>query len=98
MKTYSIIGNNSEEIDKIFQEKEYLRDDVNPEFVISYGGDGTLLKSEHKYPSIPKLFLRNSLIGNLGFRDSNEIILEKFFANLLIIKKSFLINLFLLLY
>ncbi len=92
MKTYSIIGNNSEEIDKIFQEKEYLRDDVNPEFVISYGGDGTLLKSEHKYPSIPKLFLRNSLIGNLGFRDSNEIILEKFFANLLIIKKYFKIE------
>ncbi len=92
MQTYTIVGNNSDEIDKIFQEKGFLRNDTNPDFVISYGGDGTLLKSEHIYPGIPKLFLRNSLIGNLGFSETNEVVLEKFFANELTIKKYFKIE------
>ncbi|MBC7766665.1 NAD(+)/NADH kinase [Arenimonas sp.] len=92
MKTYSIVGNNGDEIDSIFQEKGYIRKDTNPDFVISYGGDGTLLKAEHLYPTIPKLFLRNSLIGNLGFKESNEEVLEKFFANELTIKKYFKIE------
>lgn len=92
MKTYSIIGKNSEGINKIFQEKGYTRNDGNPDFVISYGGDGTLLKSEHFYPGIPKLFLRNSLIGNLGFKETNEEVLEKFFEDQLTIKKYFKIE------
>jgi NAD+ kinase len=92
MQTYTIIGNNSEQIDKIFQEKGYDRDDQSPDFVISYGGDGTLLKSEHTYPGIPKLFLRNSLIGNLGFPETNEGVMEKFFADSLTIKKYFKIE------
>lgn len=92
MKTYSIIGNNSQEIDKIFQEKGYQKDDTNPDFVVSYGGDGTLLKSEHTYPGIPKLFLRNSLIGNLGFKESNEEVIERFFSDSLTIKKYFKIE------
>lgn len=92
MKSYSIVGNNPEEINKIFQEKGYLRVETNPDFVISYGGDGTLLKSEHIYPSIPKLFLRNSLIGNLGFPETNEEVIEKFINDKLIIKKYFKIE------
>lgn len=32
----------------------------NPEVVISYGGDGTLLTSEREYPGIPKLPIRDS--------------------------------------
>lgn len=92
MKSYSIVGNNSDEINKIFQEKGYTRNDQNPDFVISYGGDGTLLKSEHAYPGIPKLFLRNSLIGNLGFKETNEVVLEKFFTDKFTIKKYFKIE------
>lgn len=92
MQTYAIVGNNTDEINKIFQEKGYIKDDINPDFVISYGGDGTLLKSEHTYPGIPKLFLRNSLIGNLGFKESNEEVMEKFFADKLTIKKYFKIE------
>ena len=33
---------------------------ANPEVVISYGGDGTLLSAERQYPATPKLPLRNS--------------------------------------
>ncbi len=35
-------------------------DAVHPDIVISYGGDGTLLHSERRYPGVPKLQLRNS--------------------------------------
>lgn len=92
MKTYSIIGNNSDQINQIFQDKDYVRNDTNPDFIISYGGDGTLLKAEHAYPGIPKLFLRNSLIGNLGFKETNEEVMEKFFNEKLSIKKYFKIE------
>lgn len=92
MKTYSILGNNSDQINQIFQEKGYMQNHTNPDFVISYGGDGTLLKSEHLYPGIPKLFLRNSLIGNLGFKESNDEVIEKFFTNKFTIKKYFKIE------
>lgn len=92
MKIYSVLGNNSGDIEKIFQEKGYIRNDINPDFVISYGGDGTLLKSEHAYPGIPKLFLRNSLIGNLGFKETNEEVIEKFISDKLSIKKYFKIE------
>lgn len=34
----------------------------NPEVVISYGGDGTLLSSERQYPQIPKLAIRDSKV------------------------------------
>lgn len=37
--------------------------DINknqPDFVISYGGDGTILYSERKYPGVPKITLRRS--------------------------------------
>jgi NAD kinase len=92
MKTYTIVGQNSEEIDKIFKQKKYIRDDKKPDLVISYGGDGTLLKSEHEYPSVPKLFLRNSRIGNLGFKENNEEVLDLFFKEKLVIKKYFKIE------
>lgn len=92
MKTYTIVGKDSEHIDKIFQDKGYVRDDINPEVVISYGGDGTLLLSEHLFPSIPKLFLKNTLIGKLGFKEPNDIVLEKFFTGQLEIKEYFKIQ------
>ena len=92
MKTYTIVGDASGEIDLIFKKKKYVRDDKKPGIVISYGGDGTLLKAEHLYPGIPKLFLRNSRIGNLGFKESNDEVLEKFFKDKLVIKKYFKIE------
>jgi len=44
-----------------------------PEFIISIGGDGTLLRAEHKYPGIPKLMIRDSNVcqkcQDLGYDD-----------------------------
>lgn len=36
-----------------------------PDFVLCYGGDGTLLFAERNYPSVPKVMIRKSRICNL---------------------------------
>lgn len=40
----------------------FVYDDTKPDIVISYGGDGTFLKAEQKYPSVPKVLFRYSKI------------------------------------
>ena len=52
----------------------------NPEVIISYGGDGTLMRAEHAYPGIPKLLLKGSAICKLCAPFPNEEILKKFAA------------------
>ena len=49
----------------------------NPDSVISYGGDGTLMQSEHEFPGIPKIILKGSLICKKASSFSNEEVLEK---------------------
>jgi NAD+ kinase len=34
--------------------------DVDPDFVVCYGGDGTVLFAERKYPEVPKLIIKTS--------------------------------------
>ncbi len=36
-----------------------------PDFILCYGGDGTLLYAERLYPSIPKVMIRQSRVCNL---------------------------------
>ena len=48
-----------------------------PDFIISYGGDGTLMQSEHEFPGIPKIILKGSLICKKASCFSNEDILQK---------------------
>lgn len=47
-----------------------LIDDNNPDIVIVFGGDGTILRSEQRYPSIPKLTFRDSEHGTKCTYDS----------------------------
>jgi NAD+ kinase len=47
----------------------------SPELVIAVGGDGTLMRSEHAWPGIPKLALRDSMICKKCSRLSNEEVL-----------------------
>lgn len=49
----------------------------NPDIVISYGGDGTLMKAEYEYPGIPKLLLRNSKICKLCSLLPNDEVLKR---------------------
>lgn len=42
----------------------YDIDNNKPDFVITYGGDGTILFAERKYPGIPKITIRAGSIGS----------------------------------
>jgi NAD+ kinase len=51
---------NYEKIVKIIKKLGIEITDSNPDFVITYGGDGTILYSERIYPSIPKIAFKGS--------------------------------------
>lgn len=59
----------------------------NPQVVISYGGDGTLLSSEREYPEIPKLPLRNSQVCNKCTLHEDEVMLKKLISGKLHLKE-----------
>jgi NAD+ kinase len=48
-------------------------DSNKPDFVITYGGDGTILFSERKYPGIPKITIRGSERGLKCNFNENEL-------------------------
>jgi len=49
---------------KAVKDQGFVYDESNPDIVISYGGDGTLLLSEQVYPCVPKVLFRYSKICN----------------------------------
>lgn len=50
--------------DEIARHPSLIMDPANPEVVISYGGDGTLLAAELKWPGLPKVPILNSYRGH----------------------------------
>lgn len=79
MKTL-IVGENQEGATQLLGSHSNFFEIVktNPDIVISFGGDGTLMKAEHLYPGIPKLYLRNSRIGKLGHqtKENHDILVH----------------------
>lgn len=78
MKKFYIVGINNEEIKNEFINLGFVLDKDGPDFVISFGGDGTLLKSEFEYPGVPKLFLKNTNVGKLAQNKKNQEIIDGF--------------------
>ncbi|MGM9968778.1 MAG: NAD kinase [Anaeroplasma sp.] len=61
----------SEELKKILIERILLDyDEVKPDYVISIGGDGTIIRAIHKYPNAIIFGLHN---GHLGFYNNYSI-------------------------
>lgn len=60
-----------------------------PEFVVSYGGDGTIMRAEYQYPGVPKIILQGSRICKKCSNLSNEEILQKVKKGKYKIKKHF---------
>lgn len=58
----ALFGKNSDSIRHFIPEYGLELSEDKPEVIISYGGDGTLLSVERKYPSIPKLPIRDSKV------------------------------------
>ena len=54
-------------------------DSNKPDFVIVHGGDGTILRAEHKYPGIPKVTIRASQGGfkyNYAEPDLEDVLIK----------------------
>ncbi len=73
----TIFGNDSENISKLLIDKNFTIVKENPNFIVSYGGDGTVMKSESIFPGVPKIVLRNSLICKKCSPLTNEEVLNK---------------------
>jgi NAD+ kinase len=87
MKKVVIIGDSKTEIEPLVRELGFSVVKKNPDFVISYGGDGTLLKSEFAFPGVPKIILKNSHICKKCPEITNKQILERVKQNKFTIKK-----------
>lgn len=71
-----VVGKEIIDIEKKIKDAGFEIVKENPEIVISYGGDGTLLHAERQYPSIPKLPMRNSKIC-IKCPEHEEVVLLK---------------------
>lgn len=69
-------GKNSKKIEELVKSLGFEVVETNPEVVISYGGDGTLLVSERLYPGIPKLPMRNSDICKKCINHDEQTVLN----------------------
>jgi len=58
--------------------------DEDPEVVVCFGGDGTLLAAEHRWPNVPKVPLRNSRRGFRCIADAPAEVLELLAADRLV--------------
>lgn len=73
---FAVVSKNIDikEISRVFAMFDIDIDNNQPDFVITYGGDGTILRAERKYPGIPKITIRKS---ERGFKcDYTELELE----------------------
>lgn len=72
-----LFGKNSETISHLIPEYGLELVSDKPEVIISYGGDGTLLAAERKFPGIPKLPIRDSKVCKKCPLHTTEHLLEK---------------------
>lgn len=72
-----ITGKSAGELESLVKSLGFEIVSSNPDMIISYGGDGTLLSSERQYPGIPKLPLRNSQFCKKCVLHTDEVILTK---------------------
>lgn len=76
-------------IHDIYQVKKHFDEAGNPNVVVaSYGGDGTFMKSEEKFPCVPKLAIRRSRMCKLCSNLPTEEILRKLFVGEYIIREE----------
>ena len=59
-KTF-VVGRRARKIKRVFA-RSFKTDSRKPDFVVTYGGDGTILYAERLYPGIPKLAFRNHAV------------------------------------
>lgn len=73
LKTAIVSPLNYVKIKRIIEKLEVEIIDSNPDFVITYGGDGTILYSERIYPSIPKITFKGSKLCARCYYSINNV-------------------------
>lgn len=72
----SLFGKNSNSIRDFLSQFGLEISEDNPDVIISYGGDGTLLSAERKFPGIPKLPIRDSKVCKKCSEHKTETLLK----------------------
>ncbi len=72
-----LFGKRSDELQPLLESKGFTITEDSPEVVITYGGDGTLLSAERKYPGLPKLAIRDNSICIKCTSHKDEELFEK---------------------
>ncbi|OGE29516.1 hypothetical protein A2867_00925 [Candidatus Daviesbacteria bacterium RIFCSPHIGHO2_01_FULL_40_11] len=80
-------GKNSKNIESLVKSLEVEIVNSNPDVVISYGGDGSLLASERLYPGIPKLPIRDSLVCKKCPTHDEKVLLQSLLKGKLNLKE-----------
>lgn len=81
-----IFGKAAQNIEPLVKKSGFEIVTADPDMVVSFGGDGTLLSSERKYPSIPKLPIRNSDLCHKCSDHEDNKLLERLLAGKLKLK------------
>lgn len=76
-----LFGKESKAISRMVEAHGFVLVKFGADFIISYGGDGTLMQAEHKFPGIPKIILKRSLICKRCLPVSNDEILKRVAQN-----------------
>lgn len=82
-----LFGRNVKNIEKLVKNLGFEVVDKNPDVILSYGGDGTLLSAENQFPNLPKLPIRNSDVCKKCPIHLDEIVLKKLVNNTLQLKE-----------
>lgn len=64
MKLYVYSPYEKKDIEKIIQDLGFELDHNSPNYVITFGGDGTILDAEREYPGVPKIPVRNKPVSS----------------------------------
>jgi NAD+ kinase len=73
-----LFGARADSIRKLLETQSSLElVETDPQIVVCYGGDGTLLSAELKWPGVPKVPIRNSRRGNRCIDHPPEAVLER---------------------
>lgn len=72
-----LFGAHAQDIKTLVQQAGFAIVENNPHYIISYGGDGTLIHAEHAFPGIPKILLKGSRVCKKCSSLSNEAVLER---------------------
>jgi NAD kinase len=83
-----IYGNRIDEVKELAEKIGIKIVDANPNIVGSYGGDGTFMQAENKFPGIPKFALKKSKICKLCENLPMEEIFRKLIAKEYIIREE----------